>query len=98
MIRVMLPGPLQTIARVGSEIDLQVEGIPTQRAVIDALESTYPALRGTLRELTKDQRRPKIRFYACERDLSHTSPDEPLPDAVINRSEPYIIIGAISGG
>jgi len=98
MIRIILPGPLQTIARVGPEIELKIEGTPTQRNVIDALETTYPSLRGTLRDAIKDRRRPRIRFYACEQDLSHTEPDDPLPAAVADGRQPYIIIGAISGG
>ncbi len=98
MIRIVLPGPLQSIAKVGPEIELTLDGTPTQRAVIDALERTYPSLRGTLRDAIKDRRRPRIRFYACEQDLSHTDPDDPLPDSVADGREPYIILGAISGG
>lgn len=98
MIRIILPGPLQSIAKVGPEIELTLDGIPTQRAVIDALERTYPSLQGTLRDAIKDRRRPRIRFYACEQDLSHTDPDDPLPDSVADGREPYIILGAISGG
>jgi len=97
-ILVRLPGPLRALAGLGAEIRLPIAGTPTQRAVIDALEATYPPLRGTLRDALKDRRRPKIRFYACERDLSHADPDDPLPDAVISGREPYVILGAISGG
>jgi molybdopterin synthase sulfur carrier subunit len=98
MIRVMLPQHLRTLAHVGSEITLDVEGQPTQRAVLDALETRYPMLRGTIRDHDTQQRRPFLRFFACEEDLSHESPDAPLPEAVASGKEPFIIIGAIAGG
>jgi molybdopterin synthase sulfur carrier subunit len=98
MIRVMLPQHLRTLAHVGSEITLDVEGQPTQRAVLDALETRYPMLRGTIRDHDTQQRRPFLRFFACEEDLSHESPDAPLPEAVASGKEPFLIIGAIAGG
>ena len=98
MIRVMLPQHLRTLAHVGVEVQLDVEAPVTQRAVLDALEAAYPMLRGTIRDHTTDQRRPFLRFFACEQDLSHESPDAPLPDAVASGSEPLLIIGAIAGG
>jgi molybdopterin synthase sulfur carrier subunit len=98
MIRVMLPQHLRTLAHVGSEITLDVEGQPTQRAVLDAIETRYPMLRGTIRDHDTQQRRPFLRFFACEEDLSHESPDAPLPEAVASGKEPFLIIGAIAGG
>jgi molybdopterin synthase sulfur carrier subunit len=94
----MLPQHLRTLAHVGSEITLDVEGQPTQRAVLDALETRYPMLRGTIRDHDTQQRRPFLRFFACEEDLSHESPDAPLPEAVASGKEPFLIIGAIAGG
>ncbi len=98
MIRVVLPAHLQALARVRREVALQVEGPATQRAVFDALEAAYPMLRGTIRDHVTRQRRPLVRFFACERDLSHESPDAPLPDAVAMGEEPFLIIGAMAGG
>jgi molybdopterin synthase sulfur carrier subunit len=98
MIRVILPPHLRTLAHVGSEVTLDVEGPATQRSVLDALEARYPMLRGTIRDHTTQQRRPFLRFFACEEDLSHESPDAPLPEAVVNGTEPLVILGAIAGG
>ena len=98
MIRVALPQHLQTLARVGAEVELQVSGAVTQRAVLDALESRYPVLRGTIRDQATFKRRAFVRFYACEEDLSHDPPDTPLPDPVVRGVEPFLIIGALAGG
>ncbi len=98
MIRVVLPPHLRTLARVDGEVKLGVEGQVTQRSVLDALEARYPVLRGTVRDHVTQQRRPFVRFFACEQDLSHEPPDAPLPDAVASGTEPYLIIGAIAGG
>jgi molybdopterin synthase sulfur carrier subunit len=98
MIRVYLPAHLRTMARVNGEVELQVEGPVTQRSVLDALEATYPMLRGTIRDHMTQQRRPFVRFFACEEDLSHEPPDAPLPDAVVTGAEPFMIVGAIAGG
>jgi hypothetical protein len=98
MIRVILPQHLRTLARVGSEVELEVEGRVTQRSVLDALEARYPMLRGTIRDHVTQQRRPFLRFFACEEDLSHEPPDAPLPDSVASGAEPFLIIGAIAGG
>jgi hypothetical protein len=98
MIRVVLPQHLRTLARVGAEVTLDVEGPVTQRAVLDALEARYPMLRGTIRDHVTHHRRPFVRFFACEQDLSHELPDTPLPDAVASGAEPFWIIGAIAGG
>jgi hypothetical protein len=98
MIRVVLPYHLQTLARVGSEVKLDVEGQVTQRSVLDALEAGYPVLRGTIRDQVTQQRRPFLRFFACEQDLSHEPPDAPLPDAVATGAEPFLVVGAIAGG
>jgi hypothetical protein len=98
MIRVALPQHLQTLARVGAEVEVQVSGAVTQRAVLDALESRYPVLRGTIRDQGTFKRRAFVRFYACEEDLSHDPPDAPLPDAVVRGVEPFLIIGALAGG
>jgi hypothetical protein len=98
MIRVILPFHLRTLAHVGSEVELEVEGPVTQRTVLDALEARYPMLRGTIRDHTTRERRPFLRFFACEQDLSHESPDSPLPEAVQSGKEPFIVIGAIAGG
>jgi hypothetical protein len=98
MIRVALPQHLQTLARVGAEVELHVSGAVTQRAVLDALESRYPVLRGTIRDQATWKRRAFVRFYACEEDLSHDPPDTPLPDAVVRGVEPFLIIGALAGG
>ncbi|HEY8803030.1 MAG TPA: MoaD/ThiS family protein [Candidatus Dormibacteraeota bacterium] len=98
MIRVTLPANLQTLAGVGRVVDLDVPGPVTQRSVLDALETSYPALRGTMRDMATKKRRPMVRFFACEEDWSDVSPDEPLPDAVASGAEPFLIIGAIAGG
>jgi molybdopterin synthase sulfur carrier subunit len=98
MIRVVLPAHLRTLAKVGSEVEIEVEGRATQRSVLDALETRYPMLCGTIRDHVTQQRRPFLRFFACEEDLSHESPDAPLPDAVVSGAEPFLIIGAIAGG
>ena len=97
MIRVVLPTHLRTLAKVDGELKLEVEGLVTQRSVLDALEAKYPALRGTIRDHVTRERRPFIRFFACEEDLSHESPDAPLPDAVA-KGEPFLVVGAIAGG
>ncbi len=98
MIRVILPPHLRTLAHVRGDVELNVEGPVTQRTVLDALEARYPMLRGTIRDHGTQQRRPFLRFFACEEDLSHESPDAPLPDAVVSGKEPFIVIGAIAGG
>jgi molybdopterin synthase sulfur carrier subunit len=98
MIRVALPAHLRILARVTGEVQLAVGGGITQRAVLDALEAEYPALRGTIRDQVTGQRRPFVRFFACEQDLSHDPPDNPLPAAVASGLEPFVIIGAIAGG
>lgn len=98
MIRVALPTHLRTLARVDGEVELEVEGRATQRSVLDALEARYPMLRGTIRDHLTHKRRPFIRFFACEQDLSHEPPDVPLPDAVVTGAEPFLVIGAIAGG
>jgi molybdopterin synthase sulfur carrier subunit len=98
VIRVLLPQHLRTLAQVRSEVELDVEGPVTQRSALDALEARYPMLRGTIRDQVTQQRRPFLRFFACEEDLSHESPDAPLPDAVASGVEPLIVIGAIAGG
>ena len=98
MIRVMLPAHLRMLARLTGEVELQLDGPVTQRAVLDALEAMYPMLRGTMRDHVTQQRRPFVRFFACEEDLSHESPDAPLPDAVTKGTEPFMIIGAMAGG
>jgi sulfur-carrier protein len=98
MIRVVLPYHLRTLARVGEEVELHVEGPATQRAVLDALEARYPMLRGTIRDHATQQRRAFLRFFACEQDLSHESPDASLPDAVAKGTEPYLVVGAMAGG
>ena len=98
MIRVYLPAHLRTLARTGSDVELEVAGPVTQRTVLDALEARYPMLRGTVRDHVTLERRPFIRFFACEQDLSHESPDAPLPEAVASGTETYLIVGAIAGG
>ena len=98
MIRVVLPYHLRNLARVGDEVQLEVESPPTVRAVLDALERRHPALRGTIRDHATMQRRPFIRFYACKEDLSNEPPDTPLPAAIADGSEPFLIIGAMAGG
>ena len=98
MIRVVLPAHLRALARVGGEVHLHISGPVTQRSVLDALEARYPVLRGTIRGHDSGPRRAFIRFFACERDLSHDQPDEPLPEAVSAGTEPYLIVGAMAGG
>ena len=98
MIRVELPAHLQTLARVNREVTVDVSGPVTLRSLLDALEATYPVLRGTIRDHVTQQRRPFVRFFACEEDLSHESPDAPLPAAVAAGTEPYLIVGAMAGG
>jgi sulfur-carrier protein len=98
MIRVVLPAHLRTLAHANGEVTLEVEGPATQRSVIDALEALYPMLRGTLRNHVTQERRPFVRFFACEEDLSHELPDAPLPEAVASGAEPFLIVGAIAGG
>ena len=97
-IRVVLPHHLRTLARVGDEVQVEVAAPVTIRAVLDALEARYPMLRGTIREHGSLKRRAFVRFFACEQDLSHDSPDAPLPDAVKNAAEPFFVIGAMAGG
>ncbi|HEU4631334.1 MAG TPA: MoaD/ThiS family protein [Gemmatimonadaceae bacterium] len=99
MIRVVLPGPLRDLARMrDDELALDVAAPVTQRAVLDAIEARYPELRGTLRDHGTQRRRPFVRFFACEQDLSHEPPDAPLPDAVAAGEEPFLVIGAVAGG
>ena len=98
MIRVVLPQHLRTLARVGEEVEVQVEGPATVRSVLDALEASYPVLRGTIRGHVTHRRRPFVRFFACEQDLSHEPPDGPLPDAVVRGAEPLLVVGAMAGG
>lgn len=98
MIRVELPAHLRTLARVDGEVKLEIDGQVTQRSVLNALEDRYPMLRGTIRDHVTQQRRPFVRFFACEQDLSHDSPDTPLPDAVAKGAEPLLVVGAIAGG
>jgi hypothetical protein len=98
MIRVILPAHLRTLAHVSDEVALTVEGHPTQRSVLDALEASYPMLRGTIRDHVTQRRRPYLRFFACEQDLSHELPDAPLPDAVVAGAEPFLVVGAMAGG
>jgi len=98
MIRVVLPHHLRSLAHVGAELQLEVEGSPTLRSALDALEARYPMLRGTIRDHVTHQRRPFLRFFACEEDLTHESPDAPLPEAVASGKEPLVILGAIAGG
>ena len=98
MIRVILPYHLRNLAHVGSEVELDVPAPVTQRAVLDSLEARYPMLRGAIRDHVTLQRRPFLRFFACEEDLTHNPPDAPLPDVVANGKEPFIVIGAIAGG
>lgn len=99
MIRVTLPAHLRTLARIDAgEVCLEIDGVITQRAVLDALEARYPTLQGTLRDHDTHKRRAFIRFFACEQDLSHESPDDPLPDAVVAGTEPFLIVGAMAGG
>ena len=98
MIRIILPAHLRTLAHVEGEVNLDIEGQATQRSVLDALEARYPMLRGTIRDHDTQQRRPFVRFFACEQDLSHESPDAPLPDAVATGAESFVVLGAMAGG
>jgi len=98
IIRVVLPAHLRTLAHVGGELKLDVEGQVTQRSVLDALEATYPMLRGTIRDHVTHQRRAFVRFFACEQDVSHEPPDAPLPEAVATGAEPFLVVGAMAGG
>ena len=98
MIRVVLPAHLRTLARIDGEAQLEVEGPATQHSILDALEARYPMLRGTIRDHVTQSRRPFVRFFACEQDLSHEPPDARLPDAIATGAEPFMIVGAIAGG
>ena len=98
MIRVLLPAHLRTLAKINGEVTLEVEGPPTQRSLLDALESRYPMLQGTIRDHATQKRRPFVRFFACEEDLSDESPDAPLPEKVASAAEPFLVVGAIAGG
>jgi hypothetical protein len=98
MIRVMLPQHLRTLARAERVVELQVATPATQRTVLDAIESAFPVLRGTMRDQATQQRRPLVRFFACGQDLSHESPDTPLPEAVTSGAEPFLVVGAMAGG
>jgi molybdopterin converting factor small subunit len=98
MIRVVLPTHLRKLARVDGEVQLEVEGQVTQRSVLDALENRYPMLRGTIRDHTTQRRRPFVRFFACQEDLSNEVPDAPLPEAVATGAEPFLVVGAMAGG
>lgn len=98
MIRVVLPANLKVLARVSGELQLDVTGAATQRSVLDALEAGYPMLSGTIRDRATQRRRPFVRFFACERDLSHELPDAPLPEAVATGAEPLLVVGALAGG
>jgi sulfur-carrier protein len=98
MIRVVLPPHLRGLARVSGEVELDIEGAVTQRSVLDALETRYPMLSGTIRDHVTQQRRPFLRFFACGEDLSHEQPDAPLPEAITSGAEPLLIVGAIAGG
>jgi hypothetical protein len=98
MIRVLLPQHLRTLAQVAGELKIEVDGPVTQRSVLDAIEARYPMLRGTMRDQTTQERRPFVRFFACEEDLSYASPDDPLPEAVAKGTELFLVVGAIAGG
>jgi hypothetical protein len=98
MVRVVLPHHLRTLAHVGSEVELELNGPVTPRVILDSLEERYPVLRGTIRDHTTGQRRPLLRFYACEQDVSHDSPDTELPHAVASGVEPFVVLGAVAGG
>jgi len=98
MIRVVLPQHLRTLAHVGSEVQINVQGAVTLRAILDAIEAEYPMLQGTIRDHVTQQRRPFLRFFACGEDISHESPDAPVPEAVVSGAEPFLVIGAIAGG
>jgi len=98
VIRVVLPAHLRTLAKVGGQVELTVAGPVTQRSILDALEARYPMLQGTIRDHVTQERRAFVRFFACQEDLSHESPDAPLPDAVASGAEPFLVVGAIAGG
>ncbi|MBM4266635.1 MAG: MoaD/ThiS family protein [Deltaproteobacteria bacterium] len=98
MIRVVLPAHLRKLARVDGEVEVEVSGVVTTRAVVDALEARFPALLGTIRDHATQKRRPFVRFFACEQDLSHESLDTPLPEAIAKGTEPFLIVGAMAGG
>lgn len=98
MIRVLLPQHLRTLAQVKGEVRIEVDGPATQRSVLGAIEARYPMLRGTMRDQTTQERRPFVRFFACEEDLSYGSPDDPLPEAVAKGTELFLVVGAIAGG
>ena len=98
MIRVILPAHLRTLAGVDGEVQIEMHGPVTQRSVLDAIEARHPMLRGTMRDYVTQQRRPFVRFFACEQDLSHDLPDAPLPDAVARGTEPFLVVGAMAGG
>ena len=98
MIRVVLPAHLRTLARVNGEVKLDLEGLATQRSVLDALEAAYPMLRGTIRDHATRERRAFLRFFACEEDVTHEPPDAPLPEAVAKGAEPFMVVGAMAGG
>ena len=98
MMRVILPPHLRTLAHIDGEVELELNGTPTQRSLLDVLEAKYPMLRGTIRDHVTQLRRPMVRFFACGEDLSHEPPDAPLPDAIAKGTEPFLIIGAIAGG
>ena len=98
MVRVVLPQHLRTLARVDSEVEIEVNGAATTETILDSLEAKYPVLRGTIRDHTSRKRRPLVRFFACGEDISHDKPDAPLPDAIAKGTEPFFIMGAIAGG
>ena len=98
MVRVVLPHHLRTLAHVGSEVELELNGPVTPRLILDTLEERYPVLRGTIRDHTTGQRRPLLRFYACEQDVSHDPPDTALPEAIASGAEPFVVLGAVAGG
>jgi sulfur-carrier protein len=98
MIRVVLPAHLRTLARIDGDVEIDLAGPVTQRAILDAVEARYPMLRGTIRDHVTQRRRPFVRFFACAQDLSHESPDAPLPDAVAAGTEPFMVVGAMAGG
>ena len=98
MIRVVLPAHLRTLARIDGDVEIELTGPVTQRAILDAIEARYPMLRGTIRDHVTQRRRPFVRFFACAQDLSHESPDAPLPEAVAAGTEPFMVVGAMAGG
>jgi molybdopterin converting factor small subunit len=98
MIRVSMPAHLRTLAGVNGEVELEIEGDVTRRSILDALESRYPMLRGTIREHVSGERRPFLRFFVCGEDITHNSPDDPLPEEIVSGKEPFYVIGAIAGG